>query len=70
MSVSQQEADLLTENRELRERLQGALADLQSERERNGRAAEAHARMDLRIQQLTREKRALEEQLERVRGGR
>lgn len=70
MSVSQQEAALITENRELRERLQGALDDLRQERERNARAAEAHVSLDLRLQQVTREKRALLEQLERIRGGR
>ena len=66
MSVSQQEADLITENRELRQRLQGALADLAAERVKNGRAAEAHARMDLRLQEVTSQLRAAHEKLRRA----
>lgn len=66
MSHSQQEADLITENRELRHRLQGAIADLHAERLKNQRAAEAHARMDLKLQQLTAELRAARGKLERA----
>ncbi len=70
MSVSQHEADLITENRELRERLQGALADLEAARAKNLRAAEQHARLDLRIQQLVAERNRLIAQLDQLRGGR
>lgn len=66
MSFSQQEADLITENRELRERLQGALADLEAEKRKNLRAAETHARMDLKLQQLTAELRVAKAKLERA----
>lgn len=51
MSYSQHEADLQTENRELRERLQGALVDLEDERSRNTRAQEHITRQDLRLQE-------------------
>jgi chromosome condensin MukBEF ATPase and DNA-binding subunit MukB len=53
VSYSQHEADLMTENRELRERLKGALEDLQAERTKNVRAQEHNARLDLKLQDLT-----------------
>ena len=66
MSYSQQEADLITENRELRERLKGALEDLDAERLKNLRAAETHARMDIKLQQMTAERNAALRKLERA----
>jgi hypothetical protein len=66
VSYPQQDADLITENRELRERLQGALADLDAERRKNQRAAEAHARLDLKLQRLTNELRTATEKLSRA----
>lgn len=66
MSYSQHEADLITENRELRERPQGALVDLEAEKRKNLRAAETHARMDLKLQQMTAELRAAKGKLERA----
>ncbi len=70
MSVSQQEADLITENRELRQRLQGALADLEDAKQRNARAQEHHTRQDLTIQRLTREKAELIQRIDTHKGGR
>ncbi|MBA3852917.1 MAG: hypothetical protein C0503_00800 [Gemmatimonas sp.] len=66
MSYSQHEADLITENRELRQRLQGAIADLEAERLKNLRAAETHARMDLKLQQMTADLRVAKGKLERA----
>lgn len=66
MSFSQQQADLITENHELRERLKGALADLEAEQRKNQRAAETHARMDLKLQQMTAERNAALRKLERA----
>lgn len=48
------------EIRELRELLQGALADLDAERRKNERAFTEHHRMFRQIEELTNERRRLE----------
>ena len=57
------------EMRELRERLQGALQDLDAERRKNERAYEEHQRLFRRLEQETNERRRLETKLGRCRCG-
>lgn len=60
MSVSQQEASLTTENRELRERLQGALADVEILKSRLGDAEQARASAEDQLMAASNRVRQLE----------